>query len=306
MSCTWPLIQAAGVERAILLKWQPKAKGAALIVAAAFMYAAMNGAAKVGSGYLTIWQIGMGRFLFGTVILFITARVLRMELLGTHRLLHVIRAVAGAAAFLLLVQAFKTIPISVAMILFYSWPAFTSLLAAWVLGEPTSPREWPFVGGAFLGAGLILWPGEAGAGFSLGHLLALSAAVIGSLAIILVRRLARDNNPLTIYFYLCLVGALACLGPLLSQEGSLWPTSGAGWLALLVMAVPSLLSQLFFNKGYKYLRAPQTGVLMYLELLFLAAFGIIFLGEPLDWRLLSGAALIVGSGIWLNLKPANP
>ena len=36
----------------------------------------------------------------------------------------------------------------------------------------------------------------------------------------------------------------------------------------------------------------------------IAAFGVIFLGEPLSWRLVVGACLIFGSGVGLNLLPA--
>ena len=40
------------------------------------------------------------------------------------------------------------------------------------------------------------------------------------------------------------------------------------------------------------------------EVPLVACFGVIFLGEPLDWRLLDGALFIFGSGVGLNLIPA--
>lgn len=277
--------------------------GAAWIVSAAFTYAAMNGAAKIGAGHLTVWQIGTARFLFGAVALAVIGLVTGLNLWGKHWPLHLVRALTGTAAFLLLIASFETVPISEAMVLFYSWPAFACLLSAWVAGEPTSRAEWPLVGMAFAGAGLILWPHQGGGGFTWGHLLALAGAFIGSVAIILVRRLARDNNAMAIYFHLCLVGLIVCAVPLFFQSRPILPESSFGWWILLFMAVPSLLNQLFMNQGFVYLRAPQVGVLMYLEVLFLAGFGIFWLGEPLTWRLIAGGLLILTGGVALNLLP---
>ena len=281
--------------------------GAAWTISAAVMYATMNAAAKIGAGHLSLWQIGVSRYMFGVLVLLILAPILKVNLLGTHRFLQVLRALGGVAGFLLMVEAFKTIPISEASILFYSWPAFGSLFSTWILREPTRRQEWPFIGIAFLGAGIILWPQQGAGNLAFGHLLALTAAMCASMVMLLVRRLARDNHPMSIYFYLCLVGSLVCLAPWLSDgisgRVSYLPVDQLGWTVILVMAVPSVLSHLFLNQGFTHLRAPQAGVLMTLELPLLAAFGVVFLGEPLTWKLISGAGLIMVSGIVLTLKP---
>jgi drug/metabolite transporter (DMT)-like permease len=303
-----------------LYKWgmnQPKnilaanGAGVAWTVTAATMYAAMNAAAKVGAGHLTLWQIGVSRYFFGTLVLLMLAPLLKINLWGSHRVLQIIRALGGVAGFLLMVEAFTTIPISEASILFYSWPAFGSLFSHWVLGESTTKWEWPFIATAFVGAGIILWPEKGIGELAFGHLLALSAAVCASIVMLLVRRLARDNHAMSIYFYLCLVGSIVCMIPWLGQaasgEATYLPQDNLGWSVLLIMALPSVLSHIFLNQGFRYLRAPQVGVLMTLELPLLAAFGVFYLGEPMGWRLLSGAGLIMASGIVLTLKPgASP
>ena len=289
--------------------WEANGVGMAWTVSAAVMYAAMNAGAKVGAGHLTLWQIGLSRYLFGVVVLLILAPLLRVNLLGTHRILQIVRALGGVAGFLLVVEAFKTISISEAMILFYSWPAFGCLFSRWLLHEPTTRWEWPFIATAFVGAGVILWPAQGSGGMALGHLLALCAAMVASIVMLLVRRLARDNHAMSIYFYLCLVGTITCLIPWLSQgaggQASYLPQDNLGWSVLLVMAVPSVLSHIFLNQGFKLLRAPQVGVLMTLELPLVAGFGVIFLGDPFGWRLLIGAGLIMLSGIVLTLKPGS-
>jgi drug/metabolite transporter (DMT)-like permease len=36
-----------------------------------------------------------------------------------------------------------------------------------------------------------------------------------------------------------------------------------------------------------------------------AAFGVLYLGETADWRLITGAVLIFGSGVGLNILPSK-
>jgi drug/metabolite transporter (DMT)-like permease len=43
--------------------------------------------------------------------------------------------------------------------------------------------------------------------------------------------------------------------------------------------------------------------MMTAEVPLVAAFGVLYLGEPLGWQLIAGALLIFSSGIGLNLLP---
>jgi drug/metabolite transporter (DMT)-like permease len=45
--------------------------------------------------------------------------------------------------------------------------------------------------------------------------------------------------------------------------------------------------------------------MMTAEVPLIAAFGVLYLGEPLSWRLIVGASFIFGSGVCLNLLPAK-
>ena len=75
---------------------------------------------------------------------------------------------------------------------------------------------------------------------------------------------------------------------------------------LAAVAVFSMAGQVILNQGMKYLNASKTGVLMMIEVLAAAAFGVFFLGEQFGLRLLCGSALILGSGVALILLPARP
>ncbi len=272
---------------------------------APLLYAALSASAKLAGTHLSVWQIGVGRFGFGLLVVPVIVKALRLSLWGKKRFLLTVRGLCGAIAFLLLVASFQRIPLSLAMILFYLYPAFTALLSPWVTGEPTAKIAWPFIGGAFMGTSLILWPVEVAGTLNAGHLFAALASVLCALTLLLVRRLGRENNIYTLFFYLCLAGTFASLGPLLLQASPILPGRTDSWIGVAAVAVFSIGAQLSINQALIRIPAPKVSVMMTAEVPLVACFGILYLGEPLSWRLITGALLIFGCGIGLNLLPAQ-
>jgi drug/metabolite transporter (DMT)-like permease len=153
---------------------------------------------------------------------------------------------------------------------------------------------------------VILWPGAATAGsLTPGHVYALISSVLCAITLLLVRRLGRQNNIYTLFYYLCLAGGLASLGPLLVQGTSVVPQQPVAWLQLAAVAVFSVGAQLSINQALIRIPAPKVSVMMTAEVPLASCFGILYLGEPLSWRLLVGALLIIGSGVALSMLPAK-
>ena len=275
------------------------------VTASPMLYAGLSISAKLAGAYLSVWQVGVGRFGFGLLVAPIIVKALKLDLWGRQPFLLSVRGVCGAVAFLLLVAAFQRIPLSLAMVLFYLYPAFTALLSPWITGEPIAKIAWLFVGSAFLGTSLILWPHEASGPLNLGHLFAVIASVLCALTLLLVRRLGRDNNIYTLFFYLCLTGTLAGLGPLLMQEAPLLPGSLTAWMGVGAVAVFSIAAQLSINQALIRIPAATVSIMMTAEVPLVACFGVLYLGEPVSWRLIVGALLIFGCGIGLNLLPTK-
>lgn len=275
------------------------------VLLAPLLYAGMSISAKLAGTYLSVWQIGVGRFIFGLLLVPIIVRALELNLWGRQRFLLTLRGLCGSVAFLLLVASFKLIPLSLAMVLFYLYPAFTALLSPWITGEPPAKLSWLLIGGAFIGTSLILWPHEASVALNYGHLFAVIASVLCALTLLLVRRLGRDNNIYTLFFYLCITGTLAGLGPLILQETPLLPQSSAAWISVGAVAIFSIAAQLSINQALIRKPAATVSIMMTAEVPLIAAFGVLYLGEPLSWRLVIGASLIFGSGTGLNLLPVK-
>jgi drug/metabolite transporter (DMT)-like permease len=255
--------------------------------------------------HLSVWQVGLGRFLLGLLVVPIIVRALGLDLWGQRRFLLTLRGFCGAAAFLLLVASFQRIPLSLAMVLFYLYPAFTALLSPWVTGEPTPKTAWPFVFGAFIGTSLILWPHETSEAVNVGHLFAAVASVLCALTLLLVRRLGRENNIFTIFFYLCVTGAIVCVLALFVQGAPFLPGHSAGWIGAAAVGLFSIGAQLSINKALVHIPTPKVSVVMTAEVPLVACFGVLYLGEPVGLRLLLGALLIFCCGVGLNLLPTK-
>jgi len=276
--------------------------GVIWVLLAPLFYAGISISAKLAGIYLSVWQVGVGRFIFGLLVVPAIVRALGLNLWGQRRLLLTLRGFCGSVAFLLLVASFQRIPLSLAMVLFYLYPAFTALLSPWITGEPPDRIAWLFIGSAFIGTSLILWPHETNGALNLGHLFAVIASVLCAVTLLLVRRLGKDNNIYTLFFYLCITGTLASLVPLLAFPVPLSPVMMA--LAVVVAAF-SMAGQLTINQALIRIPAATVSIMMTAEVPLVAAFGVLYLGEPVGWRLIVGASLIFGSGIGLNLLPAK-
>jgi len=279
--------------------------GVIWVLLAPLFYAGMSISAKLAGTYLSVWQVGVGRFVFGLLVVPVIVRAIGLSLWGRQRLLLTLRGFCGSVAFLLLVASFQRIPLSLAMVLFYLYPAFTALLSPWIAGEPPDRIAWLFIGGAFVGTSLILWPHEASGTLNAGHLFAVSASFLCAVTLLLVRRLGKDNNIYTLFFYLCITGTLASLVPLLAQGSALLPGSTAAWLGVAAVAAFSMAGQLTINQALIRIPAATVSIMMTAEVPLVAAFGVLYLGEPVGWRLIVGASLIFGSGSGLNLLPVK-
>jgi drug/metabolite transporter (DMT)-like permease len=275
------------------------------VLLAPLLYAGMSISAKLAGAHLSVWQIGVGRFIFGLLIVPVIVAALRLNLWGRQRFLLTLRGLCGSVAFLLLVASFQRIPLSLAMVLFYLYPAFTTLLSPWITGEPPAKISWVFICIAFIGTTMILWPHESSGALNPGHLFAVIASVLCAVTLLLVRRLGQDNNIYTLFFYLCITGTLAALGPLVLQEAPILPQSSDAWIGVGAVAVFSIAAQLTINQALIRIPAATVSIMMTAEVPLVAAFGVLYLGEPLTWRLIVGASLIFGSGTALNLLPAK-
>ena len=112
---------------------------------------------------------------------------------------HVGRMALGMAAMALNFGAMIMLPLAEATVIGFSVPAFSTILAALVLGEPTGKWRWGAVAAGFIGVLLIVQPGTGEVPL-FGAAVALAAALLTASVTIVIRRLgATERAPTTAF-----------------------------------------------------------------------------------------------------------
>ena len=279
--------------------------GAGFALTAALTFACTDALVKISENALSIWQIALGRSLFGLVALFVLSPIRGFSLLGRHRLVLFISGLAGAGTFILVGLAVRMLPLAEALVLLYLFPAFSALLSLLLTGDRIPARNWIWIGTAFLGIVILLWPFGAGRELGWGHLIGLGSGLSIALSLVLLRRLGPGESAFTAQVYYCFLGALAGLIPLLLSPGPILPSGAGSWLWLLGIAVTALLANLAMNKSVHHISAPNSGVILMVEVVAGAALGVFLFGEPLTPRFGLGALFVLGGGVLLTLGPAR-
>ena len=155
------------------------AVGPLLMLSAAFLFAVMDCLIKYSGSFLRVWDIAFYRFGCGMVILLLVFGWRRNPFNGHNDRMLLLRGVAGSLSFLSIALAFRLIPISTALVLFYVFPAFAALFSALLFGERlTKDLIWIVL--ALCGVAVILDSRIEGG--ILGQIMSLVGAAFGRLA----------------------------------------------------------------------------------------------------------------------------
>ena len=271
------------------------------MLASAFLFSGLDGLIKLLGPGFRVWDIAFYRFGVGLAIL-IGILGWKRNLFKTHNLkLMIVRGITGTTAFLLLVIAIRQIPISTAMVLFFSFPAFAALFSFLIFGERISLGHIGCIAGALIGAAILfdyqisdnLWGQAAG----------LTSGIFAGLTVCFIKKLKETNGAPEIYLYFCLLGALITFPAFISNPQL--PQSGIEWLMIGSIVLTALAAQLLMNQGFQYCKSWEGGLILTSEVVFTALLGIFFLGEILTWRFGIGSLLIVGSAICSNFAASR-
>jgi drug/metabolite transporter (DMT)-like permease len=279
----------------------PAGLGVALMLSSALLFAVLDGLVKLLGPGFSVWDLSFYRFGCGMAILIAISG--RGNPFRGHDLrLLIVRGITGSIAFFCLVVAIHLVPISTAMVLFFSYPAFSALLSPLIFREPITKEECFCVAVSLAGVAVLFDFRLDGA--LLGHVMALLGAISAGLSLALIKKLRQTNGNIIIYLYFCLLGFAMSLPPFLLDPRI--PHSAGEWLMLGGIVVSSILGQLLMNEGFQYCKSWEGGVYLMAEVILTSVLGIAFLGESATWRFWVGGLLILGSAIALNLRKADP
>ncbi|MEP3049402.1 MAG: DMT family transporter [Roseibium sp.] len=276
-------------------------QGALWALLATGLFAVVAAMAKVAVTEYHVLQI----LFFRQIVVFLSslpsiARSFPQSLKTQHPGIHAVRLMGAFVALSTSIWAVAVLPLTTAITLAFAQVFFVALLAMWFLKEPVGLYRIGAVVVGFIGVIVVMRPGVDGF-INLYALIPLAGAMGAACAVISVRKLSQTESTATLLVYQAVfVGMLACV-PLLW----LWVTPDlSGLLFLLAMGVLATIGQWVGVKALRLGEASVIGNIQYTQLIYATVLGYALFGEIPDAYTLIGAAIIIGSALFIIHREA--
>lgn len=272
------------------------------MIAAVVLFSALDATAKylVTREGLPVVQVVWARFIvqFSLLLLMVPAFgvMSARALFTTSKLgLQLLRSVLMAATTVFNFMAIEHLRLDQAITVVFLAPLVVALLAGPLLGEWVGRRRFIAILVGFTGVLIAVRPG-----FGAVHpavVYAFAAMLAYALFMLLTRYMARYDRPLVTLFYSMFVGTFA--GAPIAFAGWQAPESALAWVLLGTLGIFGGLGHWLFLHAYQRAPASSIAPFLYMQLLFMVAFGFAVFGDLPDSWTLAGAAIIVASGVYL-------
>lgn len=270
-------------------------RGILWMLLAVLMFVGLDTLAKLLTETYPVWQVVWARYVFHVLLIALVLRGALPATLRTRRLpLQLFRSLLLVATTALFFLGLSLLPLAEAAAVMLLGPLFITALSVPLLREKVGPRRWAGVGVGLVGALIVIRPGTEV--FVLASLLPLSAALINALYHITTRQLSHTDSPMTTLAYSALVGAVVTS----LAAPFFWVTPDlAGWLMMAGVGLLGGASHFCLIKAYSESPAAVVAPFGYSNIVWAVIFGLVIWGDlPDAWTLL-GAAVLVGSGLYV-------
>jgi drug/metabolite transporter (DMT)-like permease len=212
---------------------------------------------------------------------------------------HALRASLLFAASTLYFLGVQTIDLPTAAAVSFAGPIFVTAFSVPLLGEKVGRRRWTAVLTGFLGALVIIRPGTAL--MQWGAVLVLADALAYGLYQILSRKVG-SIDPAYTSITLAGLGGFLLSSLLLPFFPIRLPDNAVDLAVFAAIGLWGLLGHYFVIKAFQWGRAAVVAPVGYVELIGATLIGwFVFAEFPDGWTWL-GAAIIVGSGLYITLR----
>jgi drug/metabolite transporter (DMT)-like permease len=267
---------------------------AALVMVAAMTSFCVNDAfMKALSGRVPIGELMAVRGVLVVLLMLVLLPRLGLRL-GRPDRFALLRALGELAVSFAFLAALRLLPLGDTYTLYFAAPIMLTATAALLLGERVGPRRWAAVLVGFSGVLTVL---GLPAQWQLASLLALGAAAISVVRDVCTRKVSPAVGSGTVAVA---TGAVVALGGAATAVRGDWVALSGSDLGLCALAalgaaggyvgfVAGLrMGELSFVATFRYSAIPVAMLL-----------GLLFWGDVPSVRMLAGAALIVGSGLYI-------
>ena len=213
---------------------------------------------------------------------------------------QLLRALTLAVSMFLFITSLRYLPLADAVALTFAGPLMLTAAAPWALGERVGWRRRSAVAVGFAGVLLMLAPGPEGLRWA--ALLPLGAAFSEAARDIVTRRLVVTESSLSMTA--CSTGFVTLCA--LATVGHGWQPMSAGDAGLLAMAGCCMGAALFLmTEAFRHAEATLVAPFRYSSVLWAMIIGLIAFGDWPGPTMLAGAALVVGSGLYILHREAR-
>ena len=282
-------------------------------------------APRVVAGMLTALAGALGYTAMDTVVKLLTARLPSVQILfvvygvgvlppllwclatgnaaalrSRRPLVQLVRGLAMLLASMLFFHALSRLPLADAYALLFTMPLIVTALSVPMLGEPVGWRRLVAVIVGFAGVLVMLRPG---AGIvepaALG---VLGCAVAAGFSNVLIRRFGAVETAESFVVYGNLIAVIGTL----PFAASVWVTPTAAEMLLLLMAgLLGGLAALAVTTAYRVAPAALVAPFQYMQMPGGLLTGYLLFGDLPEALMLLGAAIIIGSGLYILHREAR-
>ena len=283
----------------------PNLRGALLALAAFAIYATNDVIVKyLGSvaqyhPFQTIFFSGLMAFPLMTILMMSDRSDgnLRPKMPGWTALRAVLTVLNGLSGF----YAFSVLPLSEAYSIIFAMPMLVTLIAIPMLGERVGLHRGLAVVVGLAGVVVVMRPGSGE--FGLGHVAALSAAALGAMNSVLVRKTGHAERSAVIMLYPMIANFLVS-GLAMPFVYRPMPVTHLGLVA--AMAFLGLTASMLAIAAYRRAPAIIVAPMQYSQIIWATIFGALIFDERPDLYTAAGTAIIIASGIYIVLREDKP
>lgn len=271
-------------------------RGALWMIAAALVFAAMNGLIRKVGQSLHGFEVAFVRAVFGC--LFLVPVVLASGGLAVFRTrvprLHALRAAFGGATMLLSFYGYARLPLAESTTLSFSAPLFMLVLGQLALGERVGWHRRIAVAVGFAGVVIAAQPGAHGVSAASAAMLASALLMACGMTCLKVLSRTESAVAMLVIFSAAVVIVTAIPAALVwrtpTPEETLW---------LAAIAALGTLGQYLYIRSCRAGEASLVAAFDFLQLPFAVAIGASAFGERPETATLAGGAVIVASGLYI-------
>lgn len=237
------------------------------------------------------------RFLFAALMMGVIVVMARRNLkLDFKRLCVVVfLSILYALTAILLIESYKSIPSGIATTIHFLYPLAVTLIMSWFFGEKSAISTYIAIVVSLVGVTLLAWGGHHGADFKQGVALAMGTVVTYALYIVgVMKSRASSIDPLTLTFYVLLIGAIMFFIYAIATSGIDPLHSFVQWRDLLLVAlVCTVLSDYTLVLAIKHIGSTMTSILGSMEPMTAVVVGVVYFGERFDVASIVGVLLVI-------------